>query len=180
MIDLRRLTAALMLGLPAALVAHLVTFGNQHAAGGAYHGTLLALGASLVAGAVAAGWLLAWSGSKATANGSVLAERLGRFVPSYGQLLVAAWAAFALIEWLEPLHGQPLAPLVFPALAATVWLARTIVQGLLRVLAAIAVAIASGELRAPAPFALRLIEATPLAVRAPLRGRLVARAPPIA
>jgi hypothetical protein len=178
--DLRRLPAALGLSLPAALLAHLATFGNQHAAGGASHGALLALGASLVAGALTAGWLLAWSGTKATADGSVLAERLGRFVPSFVQLLVAVWATFGMIEWLEPQHGQLLAPLVLPALAITVWLARVVVVGLLRVLAAIAVAIASGELRAPAPFALRFIDATPLAVRAPLRGRLVARAPPIA
>lgn len=180
MIDLRRLPAALGLGLPTALLAHEAAFGGQHAAGGALHGSLLTSCAGLVAGALVTACALAWSGARATADGSILATRLRRFAPTYPQLLIAAWAIFGLIEWVEPHHGQPFALLALPALALATWLICTIASRLLRLLAAIAVAIAARELRTPAPTAFLFLAATPMLVRAPLRGRLVARPPPIA
>lgn len=96
----RRIAAAALLGLPAALTAHALLFGHDHQAGGSLHG--LALASSLVAAFFAVAIRLRVSA--------------GRF-PSV-TLAGAAW--FAVIELCEHPHAISILPAALALIVAAV------------------------------------------------------------
>jgi len=135
----RKFLGALTLGLPAAVSAHFVTFGNSHTVGGAAHGLVMdgmlgALCASVVALLLGAAYFAA-----AHRSGSLVAARLGRFLPATPLIALAAAGWFCLIERAEVSHSTPvlLAGTVLVLVAA---LLRVAVSASLRLLAAVALA----------------------------------------
>jgi hypothetical protein len=120
MLQARRWLTAALLGLPAALTAHALLFGNQHAAGGSLHGPALA------AAIVAAVFVIAVR----------FRERSGRFEV----LAVSTAGWFALLELSEHPHGVAVVPAVIALLAAAI-LVRATVHFAASSLRAIAVAL---------------------------------------
>ena len=111
---LRRAATGTLLGLPAALLAHMLTFGQNHAAGGRLHALFLDLAFSFVCFAAIAI--------------AVRASRHARHMPA-NLLWVAmpALAWFCGIEAVEAHHGIPQA-LSFIAILAASWLVRGVVR----------------------------------------------------
>jgi hypothetical protein len=99
----RQLPGIALLGLLAALLAHTVSYGAQHEAGGVYHTVLLLTAIAGAGGFAMVTALLVAFGSR-HGDGSVLAASLRPALPSTVQLTVAASAWFALIETAEPHH----------------------------------------------------------------------------
>jgi hypothetical protein len=87
-----------LLGLPAALLAHAFVFGHRHAAAGAAHNAVLA-------GALLAVSLVLALQTRAASQGSILARRLHDGMPGFFAIAVSAGAWYALIELSEPHHA---------------------------------------------------------------------------
>lgn len=175
---LARLAGALALGLPAAVLAHMAIFGGAHTAGGRFH-TLVLDGVSLCAAllAIALGASAAAS-AKFTLDGTIVATRLRRFMPS----LVALGTSTAF--WYEAIESLERASLIPPAFAllaivAAAALLFVLADALIGAVAHAAVAI----LRSPSPQELARhyfrINAAPATVRGPqLFTRRFVRPPP--
>jgi len=138
-VTLRRVPAALALGLVAALAAHAALFDGGHAMGGAYAGILVDLAALGGAGLAATVVLLA--GARTAADGTVLAARIRELLPGWGEITTSGALWYALGERLEVAHaGVPFfAVVVILALAA--WLVLRVASAALRALADIVFAI---------------------------------------
>lgn len=175
---LARLAGSLALGLPAAVLAHMAVFGGAHAAGGRFHTLVLdgvALCAVLLAIAFGASAVVS---AKFTLDGTIVATRLRRFMPS----LIAVGTSAAI--WYEAIESFERASLIPPAFAlfaivAAAALLFVLADALIAAIAHAAVAI----LRYPAPQDLarhRLrVDAAPALVRGPqLYTRRFVRPPP--
>ncbi len=123
----------MLLGLPAALVAHALVFGGEHAVGGALQSAALAAGALVLLLALALH-------SRDAVQGSVLASRLRSQMPSLIALLLCAGAWFAALELCESPHAIPLLA-VAGAVAAACILLRAGITLFSRVIANAAIAI---------------------------------------
>lgn len=170
-------TGALVFGLPVALLAHLITFGDEHVVGGGEHGLVVvgawALTAIVLVGAAASATL----SSRRTQSGSVVSARLQAYLPSWAALASTAFLWYLAVERLESPHVSIGLP-ILAALALLAYLAIVVGRAVLRAFATLAVAwFAPGRmpLSRPAP---RLAYAAPVpALAAPVRRRF-ARPPP--
>ncbi len=176
----RALPGALVLGLPAAILAHAAGYGSGHAMGGSYHGFLVTLCIAGTAGALILAGMLAWLGAKRAMQGSILAARLRGYLPAWTTLAAATALWFSVAESIEP-HHQSVSPLpLLAALALAAWLVHVVARGILTFLAAIALAVhsAAHAVREPLP-SLRFHQ-TPRAHRLLRATRRYARPPPSA
>lgn len=140
---IRRLPAATVLGLVAALVTHAVLFGGEHVWGGAYHSALLELTLAAVTSLTAATAAFLWSGAHCAADGTVLASRLRAMLPGWAAIAASGAGWFALGECLESAHaGVPLLA-VAVMLALVAWMLRRFASVALRALAEFVFIIAS-------------------------------------
>ncbi len=137
---LRKVPAALALGLLASILAHGGLYGGEHAMGGSYHALLLQAALAGGVGLLVFFGLLAASGAGATLNGSVLAARLVERLPGYGSLLIAAGGWYGVAECLEPHHASASLLAVPLSLAATSWLVALLSRGVVAVLAGAVIA----------------------------------------
>jgi hypothetical protein len=125
------------LGLLAALLAHAAVYGGGHAMGGRY-GTLVAGSAALgLTAALVAALVLAWSHAGQTVNGSVLAARLSRRLPSWPTLAIASSLWFAAAECAEPHHAIWSPAVLGVTLAAAAFIVRAWARASLRFIATI-------------------------------------------
>jgi hypothetical protein len=133
----RELPGALALGLLASLAAHGAAYGGGHSIAGPYHAELFGLAAALGFCSLAACAALAFLGAGHVASGSVLAGRLGRYLPGPFPLLGLTCAWFAITERVEPHHAQaPVVSLVFFVVVASLAvreLSRALLTALARV-----------------------------------------------
>ncbi len=131
---LREFPGALALGLLAALGAHTALYGGSHEMGGAFHGELVTVALAALGGLLVAFGALAWTGSRHTADGSVLAARLTGRLPGLGPVLVATALCFAAGERLEPEHAAaafwPLVAAIVASAALLLLLARAAIKTL--------------------------------------------------
>jgi len=161
---LRKAAAGVLLALPAALLAHAIAFGHDHAAGGRLHALFLEL-----AGV---------SGFFATLAIAVRAQRRMRLTrASVLWIAVPAVAWFSGIEAVEARHGIPHA-LSLAAIFAASWLVRAIVRAFAQTLVAVA-ALLWSRVRAPQFRAQRASRNAWLpALRPAYRFRIFSRPPP--
>ncbi|HET7813391.1 MAG TPA: hypothetical protein VFL13_03375 [Candidatus Baltobacteraceae bacterium] len=169
-----RALAAVLLGLPAALVAHALVFGGDHAVAGALQSGLC--GAGALAFAFAA---LVHTG-KRLQQGSVAAARLRLLLPNLALLLGSSGAWFALFEFCESPHAH--APVAIAAALALACVAiRSIVFVLTRALASVGFALLQAVSLAPSFTAtpLRRMQRAPMPLFAlAYSERLFSRPPP--
>ena len=81
LVTLRKVPAALALGLLASMLAHGGLYGGEHAMGGGYHAALVQMALAGAVGLFLFFGLLAASGKNAVVDGSVLAARLLERLP---------------------------------------------------------------------------------------------------
>jgi hypothetical protein len=178
-VTLRKVPGALVLGLLASLAAHTALYGRQHVIGGAFHAVLIQVA---VAGAVSLLALLAalaWAQFPTAADGSVLAARLRRRLPSTGGVFTAALLWYATAEALEPHHaGAPALVLLCLLAAATIGVAR-LARALTGALARLVVAISKGSFSPRLPASRLPAPPGPIARLLYRAARRYARPPPI-
>ena len=129
------------MGLLASLAAHALLYRGAHAMGAEFQALLLQVAALSLVALIAAFGSAAWRGAKAIADGSVLAARLGGYLPSPLAVFGAAAAWFVLAEAAEPRHAGTALLLTAAALALAAWLMVAVGRGMLSVLARAAIAI---------------------------------------
>jgi hypothetical protein len=134
-VTLRKVPAALALGLLASMLAHGGLYGGEHAMGGGYHAALVQMALAGAVGLFLFFGLLAASGKNAVVDGSVLAARLLERLPGYGSLCIAAGAWYGVAECLEPQHAAASLLAVPLLLAAASWLVAVLTRGVVAVLA---------------------------------------------
>ncbi len=177
---LRGIPGALVLGLLASLVAHSALYGGGHAMGGPYHSWFLELGLAGCLGLLASIAALAWTGSRAAADGSVLASRLCERLPGGWAVFAAAGLWFALGERVEARHADPNAVVTALVLAVAVWAVWAVARWCVRLLAGAAIAIGRPAFAQRSPHWVRCAAPAPIARRSPLLRRRFARPPPVA
>ncbi len=161
----RKIWTAALLGLPAALFAHVIVFGGEHTLGGSAHSWLLEFGG-----------VFAFLGTLVAAIGAV--RRSTAVVPKFAPILTGAAGWFGIIELCESAHGIPIAA-VIAALVFAAWIVRAVLSAFAHTVAAIA-AILQLYLRAAKPPAPALIKrAVPRAHSCVHRLRLFSRPPPL-
>ena len=176
---LRKVPAAVALGLLASLAAHAAVYGREHAVGGNQHALLLEIAAGALVALVSAALLLAWSGARMAMTGSVLSARLTCRLPGFVPLLGSTVLWYAGIERLEPQHADASLLSVGLSLVVAAWLVARLCRRLCAVLAKTILSIA-----AP-PFNARTFAWFVSRTSAPLRRRILpshrrfARPPPI-
>ena len=171
----------MILGLLASLIAHAAIFGGQHAMGGEYHGALvqLALAGSIGMGTAFAA--LTWCSAGRASDGSVLAARLGKRLPSLPAILGMTSLWFALGERIEPEHATASILLTLLSLVVSAGLLWLIARRSLRLLVKTAFSIARPPFAGRVPLWVRRAEPAPVSRRSPLLlRRRFARPPPIA
>lgn len=139
--NLRKLPAALALGVPASLIGHGLLFGADHEMGGPFHGFVVSL--ALAAASSLAVFLsaLAWRCVGAV-NGSVLAARLAEWLPGAGGIFASAASAFALCESLEATHAAKSLPSALAVLWVASWIISKMARAVVRAIADATIAIA--------------------------------------
>ncbi len=169
----RRFAAALLLGLPLALIAHAFVFGSEHAVGGTLHYAALAAGAF----ALALGIGLA---SRQATQGSILAARLRSQTPNFGVLSIAGSAWFAALESCERPHGIPILAVALALLAACA-LVRLTLALIARSLSAVVIALRVTSRRCALAFEYVRMRQRPARVFRSLAHtrRLFSRPPPV-
>ena len=176
---LRKVPAALALGLLVSILAHGGLYGGEHAMGGGYHALLLQVALAGGIGLVVFFGLLAASGTSAAVDGTVLATRLAERLPGYGSLLLASAAWYGVAECLEPHHAAASLLAVPLSLAAATWLVALLSRGVVAVLAGAVI----GAWRAPfsprTPAWLRRLQSPRPTRRILWTRRRFARPPPI-
>jgi hypothetical protein len=134
-VTLRKVPAALALGLLASILAHGGLYGGEHAMGGGYHALLLQAALASSVGLLVFYGLLAASGAKAAVNGSILAGRLIERLPGYGSLCIATAGWYGVAECLEPQHAAASLLAVPLWLVAAAWLVAFLSRRVVAVLA---------------------------------------------
>lgn len=161
---LRRAAAGTLLGLPAALLAHALTFGHDHAAGGRLHALFLELAGGF--------------GFLATLAIAINASRRMRHAPANLLWIAApATAWFSVIELGEARHGIPRALSLLAILAAS-WLVRAIVRAFAHTLVAVVASLWSRVRAAQARAHRAPRTMRPPALRPAYRFRIFSRPPP--
>ncbi len=135
----RELPGALALGIPAAIVAHMLLFGQSHQLGGSLQDLFLSGALAAALGGLVFFGSLALAATRFQCGGSILAARLSSRLPGIVPLAGATGFWYALIEAAEPRHeGLPLLAVV-AALACAAVLIFFIARAAVRWLAHIAV-----------------------------------------
>ena len=125
----RKFLGALALGLPTAVLTHVLSFGGDHALGGSAHQLVLDLSLAAVCATIAAlcaGAIFLAAGSR---SGSMLAARLVEFVPSIWSIAGSTVLWFACMESIESPHGFSIAGLLL--ILACALCVSAVVRGLL-------------------------------------------------
>jgi hypothetical protein len=177
-VRLRQLPPVTLLGLLAALLAHTAGFGNDHAAGGPYHGILSLLALLGVGGVAVCAVAWAWAGAR-QADGSVLAARLAPLSPRTPLLALSATLWYVGIERCEGPHVVHPAPLLVAVmLLAAAWLVATATRAFVRAIARIVLAFATHAFAQRAISARRVFTRPSSARRTAFINRRLARPPP--
>ncbi|HEV3156037.1 MAG TPA: hypothetical protein VGZ00_01700 [Candidatus Baltobacteraceae bacterium] len=100
----RSVPATLALGLPTALFAHVLAFGQGHIAAGEAHTIFVQFALALSGATVLLLGTLSALGARNLRDGSVLAAKLRVHLPKWPSLLASCVACFLLIESAEPAH----------------------------------------------------------------------------
>ncbi len=119
---MRTIAVSVLLGLPAAILAHAAVFHGAHNAGGAMHGTLVLV--SIVCAALAAACALApasW-------------PRLGISTPPIAGIIASAATWFAFMEMRESPHTVALLPCLV-AICLAAWILMIAWRGFARIAA---------------------------------------------
>ncbi len=159
----RNAGVSLLLGLPAALLAHTLVFGAEHTVGGSLHSASLGLAFGF-----------AFAGSLWAAVGAVRRLHcLPRFVP----LAFSAAAWLAALEALESPHAIPLLLcLVTVAVAASV--VTVVLRAFALTVSTVASLLSSPVRRSPSAFFADFISRRPAVRRTIVRFALFSRPPP--
>jgi hypothetical protein len=177
----RELPGALALGIPTAILGHTLLFGESHQLGGSFHELFLdvALAGCAVFAALFAA--VALSGASSASTGSVLAARLGRYLPGLWSLLASSGLWYAAIEAAEPEHQMPPVLLIAALLIAAALLVRFAADTVRRAIASIVLAVLTAAFAPRLPVFLSRRRAPAMAwYRRFATGRRFARPPPIA
>ena len=177
---LRKVPGTLALGLLASLAAHAVLFGETHVMAGAYAGLLVQAASAGCFGLVLCFTALAWSGSRLSAEGSVLAARLRERLPGAPVLCACALLWYAWAEAVEPRHAGVPPAVVTIALAVAAWLTLRLARAVLGVLAAAAIEIQRITFTPRTPSWKRRLRLRPRHRHSLSARRRFARPPPIA
>jgi hypothetical protein len=161
-----------MLGVPTAILAHTLLFGQSHQLGGSLHGLFFAGGvaACVIAALVVA--ILAVAGSRTTPTGSLLAFRLSSWLPGVVSLAGSTLFWYALIESAEKPHvaAAPMLLLIATVVLCALGL-RTVARGVIAAIASVAISV---RLAAFAVRSFSFVPAFPEAICA-FAGRIAAR-----
>lgn len=95
-----RRVAAILLGLPVAVFAHVAIFGHEHVIAGAHHNDVMDAALTVVAMLATLLALGSFLGSRRVADGSILAARMTAHLPSW-PLAITSLGWFALLEHFE-------------------------------------------------------------------------------
>jgi hypothetical protein len=178
-VTLRKVPAALALGLLASMLAHSGLYGGEHVMGGGYHAALIQTALAGAVGLFLFFGLLAASGKNAVVDGSVLAARLIERLPGYGSLCIATVAWYAVAEYLEPHHAAPSLLAVPLSLAAASWLVSLLTRGVVAVLSGAVIAAWRTAFSPRTPVWFRRLHSPLLTRRVLWARRRFARPPPI-
>jgi hypothetical protein len=126
--------------LVAALAAHAVLFGGEHAMGGGSNGAFVEGALSALAGLGTFAGLLLF-GTRNAADGTILVARLSSALPGTASLAISAAGWFALGEHLEPAHAGFSAIAVAVVLLTVSVVVTLLAKAALRLLAAVVFAI---------------------------------------
>jgi len=132
-------TGAVLLGLPVALLAHVATYGNEHVIGGSAHALVIEVGLVLAALAGVVATAACLLSPRCAESGSVLAARLGAYLPGWLPLALCALGWFLGIERCES-AAFGFDPLTLLWLAAFAFLAVRGARAAARAVATLAVA----------------------------------------
>jgi len=154
----------MLLGLPAALLAHAAVFGSEHTLGGSAHGWF-----------VQGAGVFAFLGTLLLAIGAVGKRR--DFVPHLAAIVLGASAWFAGIELCEQAHGVPFL-LAAAAIAGASWIVRAILVAFAQTVAVVVGALDISFVSPRPPLRLRVLPAVPSTLAAAERLRLFSRPPP--
>lgn len=175
---LRELPGALILGLLASLLAHTVSFGGEHAAGGPFHDALFSLAWAGGLGFALLLGLAAWLNAGHYAQGSILASRLTPFIPRAATVVAFAAPGFFAIESLESPHAGVALGAILAALAVASLALSLLARIFVRAIADIAFAVASHPFAARLPIYVRRASSAPRGRSTRFVYRRFARPPP--
>ncbi len=121
----RQVPGAVSLGLLAAFLGHAMVYGGGHVMGGSY-AEMLRLVATLATLAAGIAWLATtWACGAHICDGTVIAARMDRLLPSTSAVVAAAIAWFTLAESIEGSHPDaPTFVLALALLAASLLVAK--------------------------------------------------------
>jgi hypothetical protein len=177
----RQLPGALALGFLASIVAHASSFGESHVMGGSYHDLFVDAAIAVGGGLLTLCASLAWTSAGRTRDGSVVATTLRQRLPSLPALVLSTAAWLWCIERSEPTHAPANPLLLATAVALASLLIMLASRTLLRVLAAIVLAVRVRRLRAKRSPCTTPFFSEPHAARAvAFSYRRFARPPPVA
>ncbi|MGZ3509522.1 MAG: hypothetical protein ACXWNJ_14080 [Vulcanimicrobiaceae bacterium] len=171
-----RLIGASLLGLPAAVLAHAATFGQEHVLAGAHHEQIVeiaSMSGALLALALALASLL---GARRVQSGSILSAGLARYLPAAPALTCGTLLWFSFIEHLE---GRSLnVSGILAAVAAAIMVAM-LAKAFTRMLAAVTLACFAQLVRERRPRTIFIAFDLPLTATLSLAyTRRLGRAPP--
>jgi hypothetical protein len=175
------LPGALALGIPTAILGHTLLFGGSHQLGGSLHELFLdvALAACAIVAVLFA--VVALSGASGASTGSVLAARLGGYMPGLWSVLASSALWYGAIEAAEPEHQMPPVLLVLALLTVAALLICFTADALRRAIASIVLAVYTAPFAPRMPVFITRRRSTTLVRRRRLAtGRRFARPPPIA
>jgi len=179
-VTLRKVPAAVALGLLASLAAHAAIFGGEHSVGGAYHALLVQAAFAGSVGLLVALASLAWAGARYVSDGSILAARLASRLPGFGWIAASGALWLGLAEGIEPHHAGAL-PLAVPVvLAAAAWAMGRLCRLALALISTVVVVVSKTAFAPRTPPWIRHAFARPLPRRRIFARRRFARPPPIA
>jgi hypothetical protein len=178
-VTFRGIPGALAMGLIASLVAHAAVFGGGHAMGGAYHSLFVELSAAAAVAMAGIAAVVIRSGARFAADGSILAARIGRLLPSLPLLAASASGWYFLGEWVEPHHAAAPAVAIAAALTLASALLLTAARAAIAWIADAVVAITRFGFAGRRPSAVARLTLVPLTIpAAPTLRRRFARPPP--
>jgi len=122
----------------------------------------------------------AWNGSRGVTDGSIVAARVRRWLPSTGALWSATAAWYLLAETIEPHHAGAPAIGAIAALTIAAWLVLRLARSTADLVAGAVIAVLRTSLRGRTPCWKKRARTSPVARRLTLVNRRFARPPPIA
>jgi hypothetical protein len=148
--------------------------------GGAYAGLLLQAATAGCFGLLLGFAALAWSGSRLTAEGTILAARLRERLPGAPALFTCASLWYMAAEGVEPRHAAVAPAVLLITLAVAAWLTLRLARAVVDVLAGAAIEIQRITFSPRTPSWTRRLRLRPLQRHSLWARRRFARPPPIA